>query len=98
MGASIPVLLREDACSDKAEAASFTEFLKNVVDVNFDGAWTQPQVASHILVGQTATDQKRDFASQRLSILDRSFSGADIGTHPPTAPKTIIRKQELSAA
>jgi hypothetical protein len=47
MGASIPVLLREDACSDKAEAASFTEFLKNVVDVNFDGAWTQPQFASN---------------------------------------------------
>jgi hypothetical protein len=66
IGASIPALLREEPCaSDKAEAASFTEFLKNVVDVNFDGAWTEPQFASDILIRQTATNQKRDFVFSR---------------------------------
>jgi hypothetical protein len=87
-------LLREDACaSDKVEMASFTEFLKNVVDVNFNRAWTKPQFASDILVRQTATNQKRDFVFSRTqysrSVLSLTLTLELIHTRPAIKIRTF---------
>ena len=42
-----------------------TEFLKNVVQMNFYGSLTQPQFSSDVLIRKAASDQKRNLTFPR---------------------------------